>query len=83
MLVTGAAAGVGKGVAEAFGAAGAVVGLGVRVPAKAAEVAANVEALGGTPVVLRATSPTGPRARPPSRPWSRPTVASTRWCTTR
>ena len=53
MLVTGAAAGVGKGVAEAFGAAGAVVGLGVRVPAKAAEVAANVEALGGTPVVLR------------------------------
>ena len=53
VLVTGAAAGVGKGVAEAFGAAGAVVGLGVRVPAKAAEVAANVEALGGTPVVLR------------------------------
>jgi NAD(P)-dependent dehydrogenase (short-subunit alcohol dehydrogenase family) len=53
VLVTGAAAGVGRGVAEAFGAAGAVVGLGVRNPDKAGEVAATVESLGGTPVVLR------------------------------
>lgn len=53
VLVTGAAAGVGRGVAAAFGAAGAVVGLGVRDPAKADGTAAAVEAAGGTPVVLR------------------------------
>ena len=53
VLVTGAAAGVGRGVAEAFGAAGAVVGIGVRDPAKAVDVAAAVEAAGGTAVVLR------------------------------
>jgi NAD(P)-dependent dehydrogenase (short-subunit alcohol dehydrogenase family) len=53
VLVTGAAAGVGRGVAEAFGAAGAIVGLGVRNPAKAAEAAAGVDARGGRSVVLR------------------------------
>jgi len=53
VLVTGAAAGVGRGVAAAFGAAGAVVGLGVRRPEAAAETAADVERAGGTAVVLR------------------------------
>ena len=53
VLVTGAAAGVGRGVAEAFGVAGAVVGIGVRVPAKADATAEAVRAAGGTPVVLQ------------------------------
>ena len=45
VLVTGAAAGVGRGVAAAFGAAGAVVGLGVRRPEAASDTAADVEAV--------------------------------------
>lgn len=53
VLVTGAAAGVGRGVAEAFGAAGAVVGLGVRRPEAAEEAAADVIAAGGTAVILQ------------------------------
>lgn len=53
VLVTGAAAGVGRGVAAALGGAGAVVGLGVRRPEAAEEVAEEVRAAGGVPVVLR------------------------------
>lgn len=53
VLVTGAAAGVGRGVAIAFAAEGAIVGLGVRRPEAAAEVAAEVEAAGGRAVILR------------------------------
>ena len=53
VLVTGAAAGVGRGVAAAFGAAGAVVGLGVRRPPAAEEAAADVRRAGGTPVILQ------------------------------
>ncbi len=53
VLVTGAGAGVGRGVAEALGSAGAVVGLGVRDPDQAAEAAAGVETAGGVAVVLR------------------------------
>jgi NAD(P)-dependent dehydrogenase (short-subunit alcohol dehydrogenase family) len=53
VLVTGAAAGVGLGVAVAMGAAGAIVGIGVRRAEAAARVAAEVEAAGGTPVILR------------------------------
>lgn len=53
VLVTGAGAGVGRGVSAAFGAAGAVVGLGVRRPEAAADTAADVVAAGGTPVILR------------------------------
>lgn len=53
VLVTGAAAGVGRGVAVAMGRAGAVVGLGVRRPEAAEEVAQEVREAGGMPVVLR------------------------------
>ncbi|MFM8862327.1 MAG: SDR family NAD(P)-dependent oxidoreductase [Acidimicrobiia bacterium] len=53
VLVTGAAAGVGRGVSAAFGAAGAIVGLGVRRPEAAADAAADVERAGGTAVVLQ------------------------------
>ena len=53
VLVTGAAAGVGRGVAASFGAAGATVGLGVRRPDAAVDAAADVERAGGTAVVLR------------------------------
>lgn len=53
VLVTGAAAGVGRGVAAALGEAGAVVGLGVRRPEAAEEAVADVRAAGGTPVLLR------------------------------
>jgi len=53
VLVTGAAAGVGRGLAEAFGASGAVVGLGVRRPEAAQEAAADVIAAGGTAVILK------------------------------
>ncbi|MEI7622096.1 MAG: SDR family oxidoreductase [Actinomycetes bacterium] len=53
VLVTGAGAGVGRGVATAFGAAGAIVGIGVRRPESAIETAADVVAAGGTPVILR------------------------------
>ena len=52
VFVTGAGAGVGKGVAEAFGAAGAVVGIGVREAASAEATADGVLAAGGRPVVL-------------------------------
>ena len=53
VLVTGAGAGVGRGVSAAFGAAGAIVGIGVRRPEAAEETAADVAAAGGTPVILR------------------------------
>ncbi len=53
VLVTGAAAGVGRGVTEAFGAAGAVVALGVRRPEAARDAADAVRAAGGTAMVLR------------------------------
>ena len=53
VLVTGAAAGVGRGVAAAFGAAGAIVGLGVRYPEKAVAAAADVERAGGRSVILQ------------------------------
>ncbi len=53
VLVTGAAAGVGRGVAVAMARAGAVVGIGVRRPEAASEVADEVRDAGGTPVVLR------------------------------
>lgn len=53
VLVTGAGAGVGRGVAAAFGAAGAIVGLGVRRPEAAEEAAAAVAAAGGTPVIVQ------------------------------
>lgn len=53
VLVTGAAAGVGRGVAVAMGRAGAVVGIGVRRPEAATEVADEVREAGGVPVVLR------------------------------
>jgi 3-oxoacyl-[acyl-carrier protein] reductase len=52
VLVTGAAAGVGRGVAVAMARAGAVVGIGVRRPEAAAEVADEVRKAGGTPVLL-------------------------------
>ena len=53
VLVTGAAAGVGRGVAVAMARAGAVVGIGVRRPEAAADVADEVRDAGGTPVLLR------------------------------
>jgi 3-oxoacyl-[acyl-carrier protein] reductase len=53
VLVTGAAAGVGRGVARAFGAAGARVGLAVRDPHAASAAAEGVRLAGGQPVVLR------------------------------
>lgn len=53
VLVTGAAAGVGRGLAIAFGAEGATVGLGVRRPEAAIVVAEEVEAAGGRAVVLQ------------------------------
>ena len=53
VLVTGAAAGVGRGVSRALGEAGAVVGLGVRRPEAAEAAADDVRAAGGTPVLLR------------------------------
>jgi 3-oxoacyl-[acyl-carrier protein] reductase len=53
VLVTGAAAGVGRGVAVSLARAGAVVGIGVRRPEAAGEVADEVRDAGGTPVVLR------------------------------
>jgi NAD(P)-dependent dehydrogenase (short-subunit alcohol dehydrogenase family) len=53
VLVTGAAAGVGRGVAVAMARAGAVVGLGVRRPDAALEVADEVREAGGVPVLLR------------------------------
>ena len=53
VLVTGAGAGVGRGVAASFGRAGAIVGIGVRRPEAAEETVAAVEAVGGTPIVLR------------------------------
>jgi NAD(P)-dependent dehydrogenase (short-subunit alcohol dehydrogenase family) len=53
VLVTGAAAGVGRGVAIAMSRAGAVVGIGVRRPEAAVGVAAEIEAAGGTAVVLQ------------------------------
>ena len=52
VLVTGAAAGVGRGVAVAMARAGAVVGIGVRRPEAATEVADEVREAGGTPVLL-------------------------------
>lgn len=64
VLVTGARAGVGRGVAAAFASAGAVVGLGVRDPAVASEVVEDVERAGGTPVLLQCdvTDPEGSAA---------------------
>jgi len=53
VLVTGAAAGVGRGVAVAMARAGAVVGIGVRRPEAAADVADEVRDAGGIPVLLR------------------------------
>lgn len=53
VLVTGAAAGVGKGVSIAFARQGAVVGIGVRRPEAAEEVATAVREAGGTPHILR------------------------------
>ena len=53
VLVTGAGAGVGRGVAVAFARAGAIVGIGVRRPEAAAEVTAEVKAVGGVARVLR------------------------------
>jgi 3-oxoacyl-[acyl-carrier protein] reductase len=53
VLITGAAAGVGRGVAIAAGAEGATVGLGDRRPEAAVQVAEEVEAAGGRAVVLR------------------------------
>lgn len=53
VLVTGAAAGVGRGVAVAMARAGAVVGIGVRRPEAAGDVADEVRAAGGSPVLLR------------------------------
>lgn len=53
ILVTGAAAGVGRGVAVAMAEAGAIVGIGVRRPENAVDVADEVAAAGGTPVLLR------------------------------
>jgi len=53
VLVTGAAAGVGRGLAIAFGTEGATVGIGVRRPEAAVDVAAEVEAAGGKAVILR------------------------------
>nr|MSZ89395.1 SDR family NAD(P)-dependent oxidoreductase [Actinomycetota bacterium] len=50
VLVTGAAAGVGRGVAVAMAEAGAIVGIGVRRPENAVDVADEVAAAGGTPV---------------------------------
>jgi NAD(P)-dependent dehydrogenase (short-subunit alcohol dehydrogenase family) len=46
VLVTGAGAGVGRGVSAAFGSAGAIVGIGVRRPEAAEETAADA---GGLP----------------------------------
>ena len=48
VLVTGAGAGVGRGVSAAFGAAGAIVGIGVRRPEAAEETAADVAAATAT-----------------------------------
>ena len=53
VLVTGAAAGVGRGVAVAMARAGAIVGIGVRRPEAAVEVADEVRDAGGLPVLLR------------------------------
>ena len=53
VLITGAAAGVGKGVAVAFARQGATVGIGVRRPEAATEVADLVSEAGGKPVILR------------------------------
>ncbi len=52
VLVTGAAAGVGRGVALAAAAAGAVVGLGVRRPETGEAVAEEIAALGGPPAIV-------------------------------
>lgn len=53
VLVTGAAAGVGRGVAIAMARAGATVGLGVRRPEAAVSVADAVRDAGGVPMVLQ------------------------------
>ena len=53
VLVTGAAAGVGRGVALALARSGAVVGLGVRRPEAVGDLADEIRDAGGMPVVLR------------------------------
>ena len=53
VLVTGAAGGVGRGIAAAMAAEGAVVGIGVRRMDSADDTVALVESVGATAVVLK------------------------------
>ncbi|MCC6313561.1 MAG: SDR family NAD(P)-dependent oxidoreductase [Thermomicrobiales bacterium] len=55
VLVTGASKGIGRGIAEAFGAAGAVVGINYRTDEPGAKAAARqIETTGGRAVLLPA-----------------------------
>jgi NADP-dependent 3-hydroxy acid dehydrogenase YdfG len=63
VAVTGASSGVGRATAQAFAREGAIVGLIARGEETLSATAAEVQSLGGQPVVLSAISLTHRRSR--------------------